>query len=101
MTTIGPSLTITGEVISQEDITVHGRINGQIRMQEGALLVAPKGNVDGDVEGTNVTIHGPVAGNIAAATRIELTATANVTGTLTTTSIVLQDGAVFNGIIDM
>jgi len=101
MTTIGPSLIINGEVTSQEDITIHGRVKGQIRMQEGALLVAPKGNIDADVEGTRVTIHGTLAGNVAAAEKIELTATADVTGTLTTTSIVLHDGAIFNGIIDM
>jgi cytoskeletal protein CcmA (bactofilin family) len=101
MTTIGPSLQITGELTSQEDITIHGRINGQIRMQEGSLLIAPKGHVDAEVEGSRVTIHGTLAGNVVAADRIELTATADVTGTLTTTSVVLHDGAIFNGIIDM
>ena len=92
---------VTGELTSQEDITVHGRVKGQIRMQEGALLVAPKGSVDADVEGTTVTIHGTLVGNVAAADRIELTSTAEVTGTLTTTAIVLQDGAIFNGTIEM
>ena len=101
MTIIGPSLVITGEVTSQEDITVHGRVNGQIVMDEGSLLVAPKGTIDANVEGSTVTIHGTVVGNVVAADRIELTATAAVTGTLTTSAIVLQDGATFNGSIDM
>lgn len=101
MTTIGPSLQITGEITSQEDVTVHGHIKGQIRMQEGALLVAPKGHVDAEVEGARVTIHGTLAGNVVAADRIELTPTAEVTGTLTTTTVILQEGAMFNGIIDM
>ena len=101
MTTIGPSLQITGEITSHEDITVHGGIKGQITMHEGALLIAPKGHVDAEVEGARVTIHGTLAGNVVAADRIELTPTAEVTGTLTTTKLVLQDGAVFNGIVDM
>ena len=102
MTTIGPSLKITGEVTAQEDITIHGRVQGKISMQAGGtLLVAPKGNVDAEVQGTRVTIHGTVAGNVAAADRIELTPTADVTGTLTTSSIVLQDGAKFSGRIEM
>ena len=101
MTTIGPSLIITGELTSQEDVTIHGKVKGQIRMSEGALLVAPKGTIDADIEGTRVTIHGTVAGSVVAADRIELTPTANVTGTLTTRSVVLQDGATFNGIVDM
>ena len=101
MTTIGPSLTITGEITSREDITIHGRLKGQVRMDAGALLVAPTGNVDAQVQGTRVTIHGTVAGDVAAAERIELTQTADVTGTLTAPTLVLQDGATFNGVVDM
>jgi cytoskeletal protein CcmA (bactofilin family) len=101
MTTIGPSLLITGEVTSQEDITIHGRVKGQIRMNDGVLLVAPKGNLAAHVHGTRVTIHGTLAGDVAASERIELTPTADVTGTLTTPAVVLQDGAKFNGLVDM
>ncbi len=101
MTTIGPSLHITGEITSQEDITIHGRVKGQIRMQEGALLLAPKAHVDADVHGARITIHGTLAGNVAATERIELTATADVNGTLTAGAIVLQEGALFNGLVDI
>ena len=100
-TTIGASLVISGEVTSQEDITIHGRVKGQIRMQEGGLLVAPSGSVDADVEGARVTIQGTLAGNVAAAERIELTPTADVSGTLTTCAIMMHDGATFNGLIEI
>ena len=100
-TNIGASLSITGEVTSQEDISIHGRVKGQIRMQEGALLVAPTGSVDADVEGARVTIQGTLAGNVAAAERIELTPTADVSGMLTTCTILMHDGATFNGLIDI
>ena len=101
MTTIGASLLISGEITSQEDITIHGRVKGQVRMVEGSLLIAPQGGVDADVEGARVTILGRLAGNVAAIERIELAPTANVSGTLTTCSIVMQDGATFNGSIDV
>ena len=101
MTTIGASLIITGDITSQEDITIHGRVKGQIRMDKGALLVAPKGTVDAEVHGTHVTVHGTVAGNVLATDRIELTPTADVRGTIIAPSIVLQEGATFNGTIDM
>ena len=100
MTTIGPSLVITGEINSQEDVTVHGQVKGNIRMTQGALLLAPTGNVEANVHGTRVTVHGKLTGDMTAE-RIELTGTANVTGTITAPSVVLQDGATFNGIIDM
>jgi len=100
-TTIGASLFISGEVTSQEDITIHGRVKGQIRMQEGALLVAPTGNVDAEVEGARVAIQGRLAGNVAAAERIELAPTADVSGMLTTCAILMHEGATFNGLIDI
>jgi cytoskeletal protein CcmA (bactofilin family) len=101
MTTIGPSLFITGEITSHEDITIHGTIKGNIRMEDGSLLVAPKGTVQAGVQGGRVVIHGRVAGDIAATERIELTSTADVTGSLDARTIVLQEGAVFNGLVDM
>ena len=100
-TTIGTSLLISGEVISQEDITILGRVTGQIRMQEGGLVVAQTGSVDADVEGARVTVQGTLAGNVAAAERIELTPTATVSGMLTTCAILMHEGATFNGTIDI
>ncbi len=101
MTTIGPSFRIIGDITSQEDMTVQGRVDGQIQMQDGVLLIEAAGHVDGNVEGSAVLIQGVLAGSVVAADRIELDVTAAVTGTLTTTSLVLADGAVFNGTIDM
>ena len=101
MTTIGPSLFISGEITSQEDITIHGRVRGNLRVQEGALLLAPKANVDAEVQGTRITIHGTVAGKVTSTDRVELTPTADVTGTLTAPIVVLQEGATFNGTVDM
>jgi len=101
MTTIGPSLLITGEVTSQEDITVHGTVKGHINMEGGALRVAQQGHVDAEVRGSSVTIDGSLDGSVTAATRVELTPNAKVAGTLTTPAVVLHDGATFNGLIDM
>lgn len=101
MTTIGPSLLITGEVTSQEDITVHGTVKGQIHMDGGSLRVAQQGKVDAEVRGSSVTIDGALDGSVTAAARVELTPNARVNGTLTTPAVVLHDGASFNGIIDM
>ena len=40
MTTIGASLTIKGEITSNEDVTVHGTLHGKISVTNGGLLVA-------------------------------------------------------------
>ena len=101
MTTIGKSLIITGDITSQEDITIHGRVKGQIKMEKGSLVVAETGTVEAAVFGTNITIQGTVEGDVTASERVEVAATGNVSGTVSTPSLVLQDGASFNGMIDM
>ena len=101
MTTIGASLIITGEVTSREDITVHGQVKGQISMEDGGLLVGPTGRVEAEINGARITVHGTFSGGIAASERIELMPTATVTGTLLSPIVRLQEGAIFNGAIEV
>lgn len=101
MTTLGPSLTVTGDITSQEEITVHGTVKGTITMQQGALVIAPSGKAEAQVEGSVITVHGTVSGDLSATGKIELTDTAKVTGTIVAPSLLLREGAVFNGLVDM
>jgi cytoskeletal protein CcmA (bactofilin family) len=101
MTTIGASLIITGEVTSREDITINGQVKGQISMEEGGLLVGPNANVEAEFHGARVIVHGTFSGGIAASERVELMPTATVTGTLLSPVVRLQDGAIFNGAIEV
>jgi cytoskeletal protein CcmA (bactofilin family) len=101
MTTLGPSLTVTGDITSQEDITVHGTVKGTLTMQQGALVIAPSGKADATLQGAIITVHGTVTGDLSATVTLELTDTAHVSGSITAPSLVLREGAVFNGIVDM
>jgi cytoskeletal protein CcmA (bactofilin family) len=101
MTTIGASVIITGEVTSREDITIHGQVKGQIAMEEGGLVVGPSASVEAEIHGPRVIVHGTFSGEIAAAERVELMPTAVVNGTLLSPVVRLQDGAIFNGSIEV
>ena len=101
MTTLGPSLTIVGDITCQEDITVHGTVKGQITVTRGTLVVAPTGSADANLHGLRITVHGKVKGDIVASERLELTETAVVTGMISAPSLVVQDGATLDGVIDM
>lgn len=101
MTTIGSTLTISGEITSQEDMTIQGKVNGKISMQSGSLLVADGANVQAEAQVSRITIHGTFSGDVTAAERVELTATAKVSGTVIAPALVIQDGAVFNGVIEV
>ena len=101
MTTIGSSLSITGEVSSNEDVTIHGQVNGKIIMHAGSLLVSPTGKVNAAANVGNISIQGSYSGDLAASQRVELVKTAKVSGTVVGPAIVMHDGAVFNGVIEI
>jgi cytoskeletal protein CcmA (bactofilin family) len=101
MTTIGPSLSIQGEISSDEDLIIEGRVGGHIVMKNASLTIGKQARVDADVRGARVHVLGALQGSIAATERIELAPTAAVVGDLSADRIVLVDGATFTGRIDM
>jgi cytoskeletal protein CcmA (bactofilin family) len=100
-TVIGESLIITGEITSQEDVTIHGKLHGKISMERGSLVVAQSAKVEADAHVSRLTINGTFAGDVAAAERVELSKTAQVSGTVVAPAIVVEDGAVFNGMMEV
>jgi cytoskeletal protein CcmA (bactofilin family) len=101
MNTIGPYVHIVGEVRSDEDLLVEGRIEGHIHVGDAALTIGPPATIHADVRGRTITIRGDVRGTISAAERIELAASASVNGYLTANHVIIVEGARFNGRIDM
>ena len=101
MTHIGPSISITGELSCSESLRLDGRVNGDIVLRDAELTVGQTGRADADIRGLRVLILGTVNGNVMAGERIELGASANVTGGLTANKVVIVDGARFTGRVDM
>ena len=101
MTRIGPSIVITGDLESDEDVVIEGHLRGQIHLRDAALTIGEQGRVDADVRGARVLVRGTVEGNITATERIELGAAATVRGSLSANRVVMADGARFDGGIDM
>ena len=101
MTTIGPSLHILGEVHSDEDLVIEGRVEGSIQIRDATLTIGSQARIEADIRGKRITIRGVVGGTISASDRIELDASAAVTGDLSANQVVVVEGAYFNGRIDM
>ena len=100
-TTIGHSISINGEVSSDETLRVDGQVRGKIHMREAELTIGQSARVEADVRATRVLVLGTLRGNIAASTRVELGATSNVTGDISADTVVLAEGAHFQGRVDM
>jgi cytoskeletal protein CcmA (bactofilin family) len=101
MTNIGPCVFIDGELTSTDDLRLDGQVRGDIVMRDADLTVGQTAQVTADIRGVRVLILGTVNGNVTATERIELGASANVTGGLSANKVVIVDGARFTGRVDM
>jgi len=99
--TIGPSITIKGDVTGNEDLVIQGRIDGTVTLKKHNVVVGPEGNVRANVHGRSVTVEGEVAGDLQGLEQVVLRKTAKVEGNIQSPRVTLEDGARFRGGIDM
>ncbi len=98
---IGPSIQIKGELQGDEDLTIDGRIDGQINLREHNLTIGPNGKIKADLYAKTIVIAGEVSGNANAAERVEIAPTGRLTGNIAAPRITIADGAHFKGSVDM
>src|SRR5258706_7582467 len=94
---VGGGTVITGEASFKSMLRVDGRFSGRITSGSGTLIVGAGGQVDANIEVAVATIHGVVNGDIIATGRIELGRAAKLSGNIQTPSLVIEQGAVFEG----
>src|SRR5436190_7211105 len=94
---VGSGTVITGEASFKSMLRVDGRFSGKINSTGGTLIVGSGGQVDADIEVAIATIHGIVTGDIVSTDRVELGRAAKLTGNITTPTLVIEQGAVFEG----
>lgn len=97
---IGKKLVIEGKVGGSETLLIEGQVKGEINL-DGELTVGPSARVEAKVHGKNVTVDGTVVGDISADVRVELRPSADVDGNIKAPKIVVAEGAVFKGAVDM
>jgi cytoskeletal protein CcmA (bactofilin family) len=94
---VGSGTVITGEASFKSMLRVDGRFSGRISSTGGSLIVGAGGQVDANIEVAVATIHGVCNGDIIASDRIELGRAAKLTGNIQTPSLMIEQGAVFEG----
>ena len=94
---VGPSISIKGDLSGDEDTLVEGRVEGRIEIRGHHLTIGTHGVVTGEVLARRVTVLGRVDGDITVFERIEIAATGRVDGDIRTPSLVIREGAQFNG----
>jgi cytoskeletal protein CcmA (bactofilin family) len=97
---IGKSLVVQGKVISTEDLTIDGRVEGTIELGDHSLTIGPGAAIQADLVAQKIIISGEVTGNILASAIVDLRATASVDGDIITPRLVMAEGATIRGKVD-
>jgi cytoskeletal protein CcmA (bactofilin family) len=99
-TVIGQSILISGKLTGDEDLTVRGRVEGELTLSR-TLIVEPSGVVKANVAVKNAIVSGVVVGNINATESVELTREGRMVGDIHSPRVIIVDGASFRGRVDM
>jgi cytoskeletal protein CcmA (bactofilin family) len=89
-----------GELRFRDTFRVDGQLSGKV-FSEHTLIVGESGKVDAEVDCGVVSIRGTVTGRVTGRERIELLAGAKVQATLVSPKLVIEEGAFFQGQVDM
>jgi cytoskeletal protein CcmA (bactofilin family) len=91
---------IEGEVRSDSNIRIDGRVKGTLNVR-GRLIVGATGQVEGDISCQSSDIEGTVNGKILCQDLLSLKATAKLSGDINTKKLSIEPGAVFTGNCNM
>ena len=97
---IGRSVTIKGDVISAEDLTIEGEVEGTIDVGDHNLIVGVGASITAALVAHSITISGAVNGNVTASHTIEVREQGSVDGDLRAPRIAVREGAVLRGRVD-
>lgn len=97
----GQTIVIKGEISGSEDLTIAGRVEGQIKLAGRVLTLAPGSYVKGSIEAGTVVASGEIDGSVTATARLDVKNTAVIDGDLTTPSLVIAEGAQVNANVEM
>ncbi|MDB4950872.1 MAG: hypothetical protein JWM27_3521 [Gemmatimonadetes bacterium] len=98
---IGPGMVVVGDVTTEGEIRVEGRIQGTLRAGR-SVFIGKEGEIVGDVTAETIVIGGRIRGTLTAE-RLTLQSTCDIEGEIRTHPhhLSLEEGAQFNGQIRM
>jgi cytoskeletal protein CcmA (bactofilin family) len=92
---IGFESSIKGDLVTKGVVRLDGSINGSVKADW--LIVGETGIVNGDVVSRGVVIDGKIEGNITSDEIVEIKSKGAVEGDISTTKLIISEGAFFDG----
>ncbi len=98
---IGATIHIKGDVTGDEDLIIHGHVEGRVNLKDYNVIIGPKGRVQANIHAKQVVIEGQLNGDIKGEEKVIIRKTGNVLGNVISPRVTLEDGAMFKGSIEM
>lgn len=98
---IGTGIHVNGDISGTENLVIEGRVEGKIDLGNNQVHIGESGKVAADIVAKNVKIDGTLQGDVDGKERVVITKAGRVRGNITAPRVMLEDGAVFKGSIDV
>ena len=98
---IGSTIKIKGNVTGDEDLIIHGQVDGDIVLKNHNVIIGKNGNVNANIEARQIVIEGRLNGDLKGEEKVIIRETGNVLGNVISPRVTLEDGAMFKGSIEM
>lgn len=96
VTIVGQGAKLEGTVVSAGSLRIDGQVKGQVNA-DGDVMLAPTSQVEADIRAQNVSVAGRFKGSIVVKGRAEIARGGRVDGNITSKTLVVEDGAIFQG----
>lgn len=93
---LGKGSRVTGKLVFEGTVRIEGHVEGEIAAQD-TLIIGESAVVNAQITGTSVVVHGRVTGDVTARKRLEIRAPGKLFGNISTPSLVIHDGVIFEG----
>lgn len=92
----GKDSVFNGKIISEGIFRLDGKVEGEI-IHKGMLIIGETAVIKGKLEVNALTLNGIMEGEVDAKERVEIHAKGKLYGTISTPTLIIQDGGVFEG----
>lgn len=92
--------TFDGNFRSQRDLRVDGELKGNVAC-DGTLFVSEGATIAATVEAEHITVAGELTGEIRCRGRFQILPSGRVRANVSTGSLVIQEGAIYEGQLEM
>ena len=99
-TMIGEGSVFEGTLFVPHDVRIDGTLKGKLTA-EGSLMVGANGIIEADVIAKSAVVGGKITGKLTVEDRVEMEANSALLGDLKTRELVINEGAVFQGLCSM